>query len=249
MKTLVLILNFETPELVLPLYDSLKLYEMLDYDIFILDNGSCNANELSDNITIKLGANYYFGNALNVGFKYILKYTLKYDSLLFMNSDIIVHPMNFVKSLRKYMFENDYAILSPSIIQPKSNEQCHWKQMHQWNSNTIRDTKWIDFQCPMFSRKFIEKVNQFDSKLNYGWGNDIYSGIVCEENNWKIGVCDNVSAIHLNSYTINKFKGTSEISNYNRTAEINMFQYFTDTNQINKLIEYRQYGENYSYNI
>jgi hypothetical protein len=34
----------------------------------------------------------------------------------------------------------------------------------------------------MFKRKFIEKVQQYDNDLVYGWGNDVYSGMICEDN-------------------------------------------------------------------
>jgi GT2 family glycosyltransferase len=243
MKTLVFILNYNTPELTDNLYESLKPYERDDYSIYILDNGS-DLNKKCKNKVIQLDKNHLFGGGLNIAFKYMLDYAPKYDSLLFMNSDLIVHPYNFVKTLRSYL--NEYTIISPSIIQPVK-DQCYWKNMHQYGSNTIRQVKWVDFQCPMIHYRFIEHVKQFDSELVYGWGQDVLSGITCEEKGWKVGVLDNITAVHLNSYTINSNKDKPEISNYNRIAEQNMFNYFNRVGLMNKLMEFRNFNEKYSY--
>jgi len=243
-KTLVFILNYNTPKITDDLYELLLPYCRNDYELYILDNGS-DTDKKCRNTTVEIGQNLFFGGGLNVGFQYILKNN-QYDSLLFMNSDLIVHPYSFVRDLRDYIINKDFDIVSPSIIQP-SREQCFWRQMNQWNSTGIRDTKWIDFQCPMFSRRFIEHLQQFDSELNYGWGPDIFSGYVCEEQNWKVGVVDNVTAVHLNGYTINSNKSIPAISNYNRIAEQNMFRYFNRIGLVDKLHELRQYGANYKY--
>lgn len=241
MKTLAFILNYNTPEISEKLYNSLQSYQNELYNLYILDNGSDIDKRIIGNHVIQLDKNYYFGGALNLAFQYILNYN-EYDSLLFINSDIIIDKLStFVNDLRCYL--SNFTIISPAIQQPVW--QCHWKQMHQWNSNTIRSVKWIDFQCPLFHRKFIEKVNQYDQQLNYGWGNDVISGMICEENNWKIGVCDNVNVLHLDGYTTKKFSNTPGISNYNYIAEKNMFNYFTQINKMNEFIKYRLYGENY----
>lgn len=243
MKTLVIILHHNTPEITLPLFDSLRKYERNDYVTYILDNGSDTDKSFHFDKCIKLPTNIYFGGGLNYAFKILLNNN-DFDSLLFMNSDLIIHPYNFVSTIREYL--GMYKIISPSIIEPNYS-QCHWKQMHQYQSQNIRNVKWIDFQCPMFSKEFIQHIDQFDNELRYGWGNDVYSGIICEEQNWKIGVLDTVTAIHLNGYTTNKFKQTNEISGYNRNAETNMFAYFGRINQVNKLLEFRKWAEHYAY--
>jgi hypothetical protein len=244
-KTLIFILNFNTPEITISLFDSLRQYENNSYVTYILDNGSDIDKRIQGNHVIQLDKNYYFGGALNIAFQYILKYN-EYDSLLFLNSDLIIdNPDIFVNDLRQYL--SNFTIISPAIQQPVG--QCHWRQMHQWNSNNIREILWIDFQCPMIHRRFIEKVNQYDYLLRYGWGNDIYSGMICEENNWKIGVCDNISVLHLDGYTTKKYKHLPDISNYNYNAERNMFQYFTNIKKMNEFINYRAYAENYSFSF
>jgi hypothetical protein len=243
MKTLVLILNYQTPELTTSLYNELKKHKTENYDVYILDNGSIDADILPITATLKLPKNIFFGGGLNVGFRYILENNI-YDSLLFMNSDLIIHGYNFVTTLRQHL--DEYDIISPCIIQPVES-QCHWKQMHQYNSQYIRKVLWIDFQCPMFSRRFVEHVQQYDSQLQYGWGNDAYSGIICKQQNWNIGVLDCVTAIHLNNYTINKFNDRPEIRNYNRIAEQNMFDYFSKTNLMTEYMDLRRYGENYHF--
>lgn len=244
MKTLVCILNYNTPEITTKLYKSLKSYQRSDYDLFIIDNGSDPDKEIiNKGDLINLNTNLRFGGALNYAFD-IIQRNEQYDSLLFMNSDLIVTPEYFVKSLRDILITEGLKIVSPSIIQLEG--QCHWRQMHQWHSNGLRFVKWVDFQCPMFSRKFIETINQYDSILNYGWGNDVYSGMICEDNSWCIGVCDSITAIHLDGYTTKKYK---HLEDYNKIAEQNMFQYFSNNKLMNKFFEYRYYAENYSYSF
>lgn len=244
-KTLVIILHYNTPEITKPLFDSLYQYERNDYATYILDNGSDANKTFNLDRCIKLKNNIYFGGALNLAFQYILNYN-EYDSLLFMNSDIVIdNPNTFVNELRYYL--SDFTIISPAIQQPVT--PCYWKQMHQWNSNTIRQVKWADFQCPLIHRRFIDKVKQYDCDLMYGWGNDVISGMICEENNWKIGVCDNINVVHLDGYTTKKFKNLPGISDYNYNAEKNMFQYFNKINKMNDFINYRLYGENYNFSL
>lgn len=244
MKTLAFILNFNTPELTDNLYESLVKYQRDDYDIFILDNGS-SPDKKCKNQTIELDQNYLFGGGLNIAFKYVLD-NPDYDSLLFLNSDLIIHPHNFIRSLRRYFEpQYDYTIISPSIIQP-TKEQCYWKQMYQYGTESIRPVKWIDFQCPLIHRRFIDHINQYDDELRYGWGNDVMTGIICEEQGWKVGVCDMITAVHLNSYTIIKNKDVPSLNNYNNHAERNMFNYFNRIGYMNKLIEFRNFGETYN---
>ena len=78
-----------------------------------------------------------------------------YDSLLSLNNDLVLQGNNFVKTLREEMFNNDFKIVSPSVLQVEN--QCKWKYMHCWNSDKIREVKWVDFQSPLIHKDFIEK--------------------------------------------------------------------------------------------
>jgi GT2 family glycosyltransferase len=240
MKTLVTILNYNTPDLTDRLYEQLSPYKSNQYDLVVLDNGS-SENGMSGYTKIKLTNNVYFGGGLNVAFKIILD-NPQYDSLMFLNSDLILHGYNLISTLRNVMITGDYKLLSPCVLEPNST-QCHWKTMHCWNSNLVRDVKWIDFQCPLIHRDVIEKIKQFDGDLIFGWGNDVYTGIICEENNWKVGVVDYIPVIHLSGETI---KRTNK-SDYNKNAMYGMVNYFTKINKMDKLKEMREYAESYVY--
>jgi hypothetical protein len=135
-------------------------------------------------------------------------------------------------------------IVSPCVLQPSG--KCYWATMHNWQSNKIRYVPWVDFQAPMFKRKFIEKVQQYDNDLIYGWGNDVYSGMVCEDNDWNIAVIDWVSIIHWDGGTINKEK---KLKNYNNKANQGMFNYFKKINQYKILLDYRNKAKDYQYDL
>lgn len=80
MKTLAIILNHNTPDLVDRLYQQLKPYEFNDYDLHIIENGS-NINHRSKYSTYIIDENVFFGGALNLAIQLTLN-SSEYDSLL-----------------------------------------------------------------------------------------------------------------------------------------------------------------------
>ncbi len=210
MKTLVLILHYNTLDLTNSLYESLDSFQENLYDLFILNNGS-DQNHKSEYSSLYTNKNLYFGGGLNWAFDYVLK-NPKYDSLLFLNSDLILEGKNFVKTLRKEMFDKNFKILSSSILVEAGTPGCKWQQMSNWKSNDTRQVEWVDFQCPMFHIDFISYIKSFDDDLIYGWGQDSYSGFVCKNKKWKIGVTDKIGVEHLDSVTEKKTKGKSKLA-------------------------------------
>lgn len=243
-KTLAVILHYNTPDMTDRLYEQLKPYEGDEYDLFVLDNGSPEGGS-SKYTTYRCDQNVYFGGGLNLTMELMLGNT-EYDSLLFLNSDLIVHGYRFVKTLRREMFEGEYKILSPSIIQPERN-QCFWPTMHNWNASVVRDVPWVDFQCPLIHRDVIEEIKQFDNDLLFGWGNDIYSGLICNERGWKQGVVDYCSVVHLSNATVQKNQDNPIIKNYNVYAERGMVTFFSKIGKMNDLIDLRNQAQNYRY--
>jgi len=239
MKTLTIILHYNSIQYTDVLYELLETEQGNDYELIVIDNGS-DEGKSSKYSTYRLDQNIYFGGGLNQAFELILLNS-EYDSLLFLNSDLIVGK-NFVSSLRNEL--GKYDVISPSIIQP-SKIQNHWRQMLNWGTKETRKVKWIDLQSPMFSRKFIEKVKKFDDLLIYGWGIDVYCGLIAEKNDMKIGVCDFVPAIHIGSATINDNKNKPEIAAYCNNAENFQWQFFQKENIISPITKMRQWAENY----
>ena len=243
MKTLAVIYNHNMPEMTDSLWESLKPYERDDYDLILIDNGSKPEGK-SKYTTHETGQNTYFGGALNIALQFFLE-SNDYDSLLSLNNDLILQGPNFVRTLREEMFDNDYKIISPSILQVAS--QCKWKYMHCWNSSTTRDVKWADFQAPLLHKDFIEHIQQYPDELIYGWGQDMLSGIICNEKNWKVGVVDKCPLIHHSAQTYKAGVSDLDLTTYCRNAETNMFEYFEKQNLIGIFNEYRQLSANYNY--
>jgi hypothetical protein len=242
MKTLVVIYNHNMADITDQLYEALKPYENNLYDTVIIDNGSKPENK-SKYTTYETNENCYFGGALNLAMQ-LFKENEEYDSFLSLNNDIILHGPNFVKEMRRIMFEEDYTILSPCVLQPEKG-QCFWKTVHNWGHNTVRPVKWVDFQAPMIHRRFLDVMPQYPNELIYGWGQDLLSGVVCEQNNWKVGVVDWLPIIHFSAFTYRSEKSDIKPSEYSQKAEKGMYDYFTQNNMINKFHEFRQHSVNY----
>ena len=143
------------------------------------------------------------------------------------------------------MFKGDYKIISPCVLQV--NSQCKWKYMHCWNTNNTRDVKWVDFQAPLLHKDFIEKINQFPDELVYGWGQDVLSGVICEQEGWKVGVVDKCPLIHHSAQTYKEGKSDLDLTTYCRNAEGGMFNYFQNNGLIEKFHEFRHLSANYEF--
>lgn len=243
MKTLAVIYNHNMPEITDRLWESLKPYEKDDYDLIIIDNGSKTEGK-SKYTTYETGQNTYFGGALNIALQFFLDNN-QYDSLLSLNNDLILQGPNFISTLRREMFENNYKIISPCVLQV--NSQCKWKYMHCWNSTTTREVKWVDFQAPLLHRDFIERVKQFPLELIYGWGQDVLSGIICEQENWKVGVVDRCPLIHYSAQTYKEGKSDLDLQTYCRNAESGMFEFMQKQELTEKFLQFRELSANYSY--
>ena len=237
MKTLAVILHHNTFQYTDQLYEMLAPYAGPDYDLVVVDNGSEKGKE-SKYATFTLDFNCYFGGAMNIMFNHVIE-NPEYDSLLFLNSDLIVHGQKFVTGLR--CASTNYDVVSPCIIQPEKT-QNHWKQMHCWSSNDVRDVKWIDLQAPYIKRHVIEKIKEFDELLIYGLGIDVLLGIICEQNKWRTCVADNVPAVHLGSATLKQMKIVNE---YCQKAEQGQWEYFKRENLTQKVMEFRKWAEEY----
>lgn len=240
-KSLVGILHYNTTHYTDTLYELLKPYEREDYDLIVIDNGSSEGKS-SKYSTFKLEENVYFGGGLDVTMNYFIE-NKQYDSMMLLNSDLIIHGQNFVKSLRTELFsDEDLVLVSGCVLQPEKS-QCHWKMIHNWGHNQLRYVPWVDYQCPLLKRKLVEEIGGFGSR--FGWVQDVMTGIVCEDNGWKIGVCDWLPVIHFGNGTVKDNQNNPIISQYNQLAEQEMFQYFQDKGLMDRFINLRQKAENY----
>ena len=241
-KTLVTILNHNLPEDTDKLFEALNYFKDDSHDIFVIDNG-CNEDGKSKYVTHTLDENVYFGGALNVMFQYIID-NKEYDSLLFLNNDLIIHPYNFVNSMRDVMNNDGYTIVSPTIFQP-TWDQGFWFTMHNWNRRTIRPVKWVDFNAPLIHRRLIEEIGQFDSELIYGWGIDMLCGMKCEDMEWKVGVCDWIPVLHLVAKTTKDGKSDITFEEYCDLAGNNMNNYFHKNKLKERQEEFMKFSQQY----
>lgn len=244
-KSLVVILHYNSIQFTDTLYEMLKPYEDDAYDLEVLDNGS-DINKTSKYTTMRLETNLYYGGGLDVTMRYFLENT-QYDSMILLNSDLIIHGYNFIKGLRKVLFSDDKLMISSGcVIQPEKN-QCFWEPGHCWGSTEVRIVPWVDYQCCLLKREFVEHVQQFGSK--FGWVQDVMSGIICESQGWKIGVCDWLPVIHFGNGSVKDNSHDQVISQYNQLAEQEMYAYFQERNLLDTALQFRTLAKQYTYTI
>ena len=245
MKTAAFILNHNLPDYTDMLYESLKPYEKTDYDLFVIDNGSSKEGK-SKHTSLELEENVYFGGGFNAAMQYTLE-NKEYDSMMFLNNDLTVHPYNFVKALREEMLLG-YDIVSPSFYNVEPNKQCHWRSMHSWSAKDTRPVDYIDFQCPLISRRLLEEVKEIDGDLMYGWGVCFYFALLAKQKGWKLGMVDTCCMLHHNSLTVKKGVAGIDIPTYCRLAEEGQYKFFQKNNLLQDYTQLRTKAQTYEYN-
>ena len=243
-KTLAIIFNYNDKGMTERLYESLLPASTEDYDLFILDNGS-RREEIATNTSVRLETNVYFGGAMNAAFKVYLHNKDKYDSMLMLNNDIFV-GRNFIPSLRDRLFEGDFKSVAPSVIQPEK-AQCYWEHMLNWGAKETREARWLDNYCTMFHGDLIEEMKGFSETLIFGWGIDIYTGYVCSQKGWKLGVVDTNTIIHLGAHTYRDGRAHITLSEYEQNAFNGMNRFFAENGITHVLDEFRNWGRTYRY--
>jgi hypothetical protein len=237
-------LNHNLPDLTDNIVEQLKRdVDFQNHQMIVIDNGS--KENLAKHTTHQIEENIFFGGGFNVIMDYFLNQTNE-DYLVVFNNDLIFHGYNILTNMLTEMKENDLAVYSPSIINADMS-QCHWKQMYNWGTNSVRQVKWIDFQCPILRRDVCEIIKEYPQELIYGWGLDFYTGLITEKNNLKTGVSDNVTICHLNSQTFKQDKINIGVEDFCQKAEMGMHNYFSRQSDYQDYIDLRTYGENYKY--
>lgn len=234
-------LNYNQPELTDNLVGQLKRDTTFDeHELMVLDNGS--TTDLAKSTTHRLETNIFFGGGLNVIMEYFL--STSHSHFVLFNNDLIFHGPRLIQNMLGEIKEHSLDLYSPSIVNSGAG-QCHWRQMWNWGTNSVRTVGFIDFMCPVFSRSLAQEIKKYPDELYLGWGPDFYTGIVAQEKGFKIGVSDNITLTHLVSQTFKS--GAIEIkeSDFCRQADHNMHQYFHNSEYKNKFIELRDISSNY----
>lgn len=249
-KTAAFILNHNLPEYTDMLFESLRPYAREDYDLFVLDNGS-HIDGTSKYTSFRLTENVYFGGGFNAGMQHVLE-NEEYDSMLFLNNDLTVHPYNFVKGLRNAMCDDHhnimlYDVVSPCFYNIEPLGQCHWKTMHNWGATTPREVSFIDFQCPLISKRLLKEVGEIDADLIYGWGVDALFALTAKRLGYKMAVLDSLCVLHHNSMTVKKGVAGMDIPTYCRRAEDGQHRFFQKNNLLEQYQQLRKRAEAYEY--
>lgn len=260
-KTAAFILNHNLPDYTDMLYESLKPYERTYYDLFVIDNASSTEGK-SKHTSFELEENVYFGGGLNAAMQYTLE-NKQYDSMMFLSNDLTIHPYNYISTMREEMFEDvfddmlsgkwvnreiKYDIVAPTFYNIEPNQQCFWKCMHSRNSKETRKVDYVDFQCPLISRRLLEEVKEIDIDLKYGWGPDFYFALIAKKLGYNLGVVDRCCILHHNSLTVKRGVAGLDIPTYCRLAEEGMKNFFIKKNLWTEYIELRTKAQTYEYN-
>ncbi len=212
-------------------------------EIMVVDNGS--SEPLAKTTTHKLDQNIFFTGGFNV----ILEYFLggNYEYLAMFNNDIVFHGYRFLETAFREIKEHNIDLYTPSVINGSEN-QCKWKTVWNWNSNTVRRVRYIDDQCPILSRRMCEAIYPFPQELLLGYGTDFYESIMANRLGYTIGVSDNLTVCHLENQTLKRDKLTTITREeyYNQNYH-NMVNYFTNSEFAAEYTELFSYGDQYNY--
>ena len=237
---LIVVLNHNLPQLTDNCAEQLSR-SLGNNELWVVDNGSDKAPP-ANSTTHKLPENIYLGGAFNVVLEEFN--SSNHDYLFFLNNDLIFHGYELIPTILDEVKSGDWAMYSPSVINAGIG-QCHWKEMWNWGTKSVRQVPFIDFQSPVIRKDFAKLINRFPDEL-FHYGLDFYSAILAEKNNLKIGVSDNITFCHLSNETAtqNMIKGFTEQS-FPSKANQSMYNYFMNSEYKNDYIKMRQVAENY----
>ena len=209
-------------------------------ELMVIDNGS--TEPLAKTTTHQLDQNIFFGGGMNAALEYFL--TTNHDYMYFLNNDLVFHGPRFLSQSLSEAKQSNAAVYSPSVINA-SIDQCRWKQMWNWGVG-LRDVKWIDFQSPLLRRDILEEIKHFPDELIYGWGLDFYTGVIGEKIGVKTVVSDTNTITHMNSLTFKENKVNIGVNEFCQRAEVNLYNYFSNSPYKETYFNLRTYGETYS---
>lgn len=249
MKTLAIILHHNTIDITTRLYNELKPYEQDVYDLIVIDNGS-DEDKRFPNAEVFKKKNTFYGGGLREGFLYFRAHKKKYDSLLFLNSDLVVFGPTYVKTLRAALLSHpEYKIISPAVCGDwNGNVPLYMhRHMNSWGSTKIRQVKYIDFQTPLFHADFVNQID-YPSDLVYGIGQDLIAGKLCADRNWKIGVIDWMMAYHMWAYTIRSGNSPLKLDSFAQVSNQVLDAYAATNGLSEHIADCLKYGQEYVYN-
>ena len=237
---LIVVLNHNLPQLTDNCAEQLSR-SLGNNKLWVVDNGSDKAPP-ANSTTHKLPENIYLGGAFNVVLEEFN--SSNHDYLFFLNNDLIFHGYELIPTILDEVKSGDWAMYSPSVINAGIG-QCHWKEMWNWGTKSVRQVPFIDFQSPVIRKDFTKLINRFPDEL-FHYGLDFYSAILAEKNNLKIGVSDNITFCHLSNETAtqNMIEGFTE-QTFPAKANQSMYNYFMNSEYKNDYIKMRQVAENY----
>ena len=245
MKTLVAILDYNFPEITDPLYESFVEHQDATHDIIVIDNHS-DADKRSQYASVVAEENGYFGGGLNLAFR-VLTERPEYDSLLFVTNDLIIDTWPLVPPMREAMFTGGYHWVGASVNEPPHG--THWKQCRPHGATTPRELLWFDLPCTLFRRELVDAIGQYDDLMKYGWGQDIYTGMVVEHYGWKAAMLDTVQVTHKgHNNTMSNGRGSISVSEYTTKCLHGMETFFSATpERYTTYLEYRFWADRYTY--
>lgn len=277
-KTAAVILNHNLPDYTDMLYESLKPYERNDYHVIVFDNGSDKAGQskytsyaTGQNVYFGGGFNAAMGMVLDNDCYDSLLF-LNNDLTIHNNRKFVktLRDCMFSKISVIENFDGTGGTLVKKEILPPNipafdivsstfyNDEetdlkggCHWKTMKNYGNTqygSVREVPFIDFQCPLISKRLLKEIGEIHPSLIMGFGIDFLFALTCQDKGWKLGVCDSLTVLHHNSLTVKRGVAGINIQQYCQRAEAGQYDFFYNVKKrFDDYQKLRQKAENYQF--
>lgn len=172
-----------------------------------------------DSSLLKTPMCHSFNLALNLGLRLSLKNS-DITHLMICNNDISLDESSLEKL--DTIIKGKTGIFSPALNSP------HPQMMTPKNKQPLREVKWLEFVCPIFSLDVVKKVGLLDSNLSLGFGID-----------WDY--CYRARLKNFKSFLVQSVK----IEHYEHKSQENQKQYEIDAHKEMREVLSKKYGENW----
>lgn len=217
-----ILLNYNMDKMTDSVYEELKPYIDSDTNIIVYDV-SDKPKKMSK-YTTHAGKDDYYGNNFKNILLLCLELDVHYDWFVLMSNDVYQFPrMNWLRELVNIANKYNAKIISPSFKEGDS----FFNHMFPQGDCDIHFVNWIDFPCPIIHRSVIEAIiDNWPSKLKYGWGVESLFGIYATKNNIQTIVADYITIRHYREKTFKEKVDVLSEQEYNKLAAMNEEEYF-----------------------
>ena len=187
----VIIVNYNMPERADSLAKYLKNNTDIEYDLYLVDNGS-DLVKPAKSTTVFIKKNVQTCKGWLTGLEAADKSKVDYFAYWFLITSARFcykskDPLIFLTE--KLTKDKNAVGIHPSLT---SNSTTAWEHSINRGTNRVRRTWMIDNIASLYKSDWFNSIGRFDNNLTYGWGTDLETGLIARRQGKSLWIDDRI---------------------------------------------------------